>query len=257
MFGIVEEPGVVPLLDRGDLRDVRPDGLEVCFDPGPHVVQLADTDRRDHLGPTGAAGGAVETPILRRERLEGQRLDVDRGIGVGDEEVAVDEHRVAPLVGEMERELGELHRLDHVHRRQHDVAVVAVPATTRRLEVVALTTRHVEDHHGQVRERSLGERLLHQRESLARGSGGRARAGGQRSPAHPHGLELALGVHAHAADLGQAFREVLEQLRERCHRVAGEEAAAGGDRRLGHRLRTLHEPATRCGGHCSSSIGSS
>ena len=85
-----------------------------------------------------------------------------------------------------------------------------------------------------------------------------ARAPVVSAPQHmPYGFELALGVHAHAADLGKAFREVLEQLGERCHGVPGEEAATGDDRGLGHRLRALHEPATGDRGHCSSSIGSS
>src|SRR6266542_3327058 len=67
------------------------------------------------------------------------------------------------------------------------------------------------------------------------------------------GLALALGVHAHAADLRQAPGHVLEHLGEGSHRVAGEEAAPGGDHRLGDRFGTLQEP----GAHRSCSTGSS
>ena len=254
------------LLGGGHRLDVRRHRLEVGLDPGADVVQLPDAERRDHLRPAGAAGGAVEAPLLRRERLERHRLDVDRGVRVRDQEVAVDEHRVAPLVGKMERELGVLDGLDDVHGRQHDVAVVAVTAAPGGLEVVALATRHVEDHHRQPCERGLGERLLHEREPLPDGAGRGARAGAQRAPAHPDRLELALGVDAHPAHFGKALGEGLEQLGERRHRIPGEEPAARGDRGLGHRLRPFHQTATahavrsRFRSRCivsSSSIGSS
>ena len=80
------------------------------------------------------------------------RRDVDGLLHVGEEVVAVDEHRGAPLVGQVERQLGELDGLADVHRGEHDVAVVAVTAAAGRLEVVLLAACHVEDH-----ERQLGE----------------------------------------------------------------------------------------------------
>ena len=73
-------------------------------------------------------------------------------------------------------------------------------AATRGLPVVALGAGHVEHDERDARERDLGERLLHQREPLTGGAGGARRAGGGRAPRHAHRLELALGVHAHAAD---------------------------------------------------------
>ena len=162
-------------------------------------------------------------------------------MGVGEQVVAVDEHGVAPLVGEMERELREFDGFGDVERREHDVAVVAVAAAAGRLEVVLLAARHVEDDERQLGERDLAERLLHEREALAGRAGGGAGAGRERTPRHADGLELALGVDAHAAHLGQLLGEVLEELGERRHRVAGEEAAAGRDRGFRHRLGALHE----------------
>ena len=128
------------------------------------------------------------------------------------------------------------------------MAVVAVAAAAGRLEVVLLAARHVEDDEWQLRQRDLAERLLHEREPLARRAGGGAGTGRERSPRHADGLELALGVDAHATHLGQLLRQVLEQLGERRHRVAGEEAAAGRDRRFRDRLGALHETPVG-GGH--------
>ena len=62
----------------------------------------------------------------------------------------------------MERELHELDRLGDVHRRENEVAVVAVTAATGGLEVVALRAGHVQDDERDAREGDLGERLLHQ-----------------------------------------------------------------------------------------------
>ena len=169
------------------------------------------------------------------------RRDVDRLGGVHEQEVAVDLHRVAPAVGEVERELRQLDGLAHVDRREHDVAVVAVAAAARRLVVVELTARHVEQHERQLGARDLGERLLHQRDPLAGRAGGRAFAGGERAPRHSDRLELALRVDAYAAALGQERREVLEQLGERRHRIAGEEAAARGERGARDRLGALEQ----------------
>ena len=169
-------------------------------------------------------------------------------MGVCEQVVAVDEHGVAPLVGEVERELRELDGFGDVEGREHEVAVVAVAAAAGRLEVVLLAARHVEDDEWQLRQRDLAERLLHEREPLARRAGGGAGTGRERSPRHADGLELALGVDADAANLGQLLGQVLEQLSERRHRVAGEEAAAGCDHGFRHRLRALHE-APIGGGH--------
>ena len=80
------------------------------------------------------------------------RGDRDRLLDVRGEVVAEDEDRVAPLVGEVERELGQLDRLGDVDRGEHDVPVVAVAAAAGGLEVVALPAGHVEDD-----ERQLGE----------------------------------------------------------------------------------------------------
>ena len=163
----------------------------------------------------------------KRVELDGR--DVDGFLDVREQVVAVDEDGVAPLVGEVERELGELDRLADVHRREDDVAVVAVAAAPGRLVVVLLAAGHVEDHERQLGERDLRERLLHEREALAGRAGRRPGAGRQRTPGHPDGFELALGVDADAALFGQALGEVLEQLGERRHGVAGEELAARGN----------------------------
>jgi len=76
-----------------------------------------------------------------------------------------------------------------------------------------LTAGHVEDHDGNLGARDLGHRLLHEGEAwpvepVARGSRRRG------APGLADRLELALGVDAVAADLGQAAREVLEDLGE-------------------------------------------
>ena len=83
----------------------------------------------------------------------GERLGVDRQrfLRVREQVVAVDEHRVAPLVGEVERELHVLDAFAHVLGREHDVAVVAVTAAARRLVVVLLAARHVEDRRAAAR----------------------------------------------------------------------------------------------------------
>ena len=73
--------------------------------------------------------------------------------------------------------------------------------------------------------------------------------------AAPHAMPTAsssLSAFMHTPPTaGQLGGHVLEHLGERRHRVAGEEAAAGGDHRVGDRLRALQEQAGRgCGlGH--------
>ena len=94
---------------------------------------------------------AVDRPVLLGQLGERDRLDRDRLLRVREEVVAVDEHGIAPLVGEMERELHVLDALAHVLRREHDVAVVAVTAAARRLEVVLLAAGHVEDDEREAR----------------------------------------------------------------------------------------------------------
>src|SRR3546814_5709881 len=51
------------------------------------------------------------------------------------QEVAMDQHRVPPVIGQIESELGQLHRFRNVDRRQHDVPVIAMPAAAGRLEI--------------------------------------------------------------------------------------------------------------------------
>ena len=162
--------------------------------------------------------------------------------------VAHDQHGIAPPLGEVEGEDDQLDRLGRIGRGQHDVAVVAVAAAAGGLEVVPLRPGHVEDDQRQPGEGDLGEGLLHEGEALAGGSRRRRHAGRRRPPRHADGLELALGVHAHPADLRQPGGHVLEHLGERGHRVPGEEPAAGGDHGLGDGLAPLEQAASWCGG---------
>src|SRR5207249_6543562 len=74
-----------------------------------------------------------------------------------------------------------------------------------------------------------------------RDHGAYAAAGG--APHHVDRLDLALGVHAHAAHLRLAVRHVLEDLGRRRDRVAGVEAATGLERRLGDGVAAFHEDA--------------
>jgi len=55
----------------------------------------------------------------------------------------------------MERQLRELDGFGHVHRRQHEMAVVAMPAAARRLVIVALRASHVQHDQRQVRQCDL------------------------------------------------------------------------------------------------------
>ncbi len=162
--------------------------------------------------------------------------------------VAHHENRVAPPLGEVEGEQDQLDRLGRVGRGEHDVPVVPVTAPSGCLEVVPLRSGHVEDDQGKAGEGDLGQRLLHEGKALAGRSRRRGHAGGRRPPRHPDGLELALRVHAHSADLGEPGGHLLEHLGERGHRVPGEEAAPGGDHRLGDGLAPLEQAALRCGG---------
>src|SRR4029078_2537236 len=107
------------------------------------LAVLRDTERGDISRIPGSAGAAVDGPVLWRQHRIGDPLDRNRFLRVREEIVAVDEHRIAPLVGEMEGELHELDTLADVVGREHDVPVVAVPTTARRLVVVLLTARHV------------------------------------------------------------------------------------------------------------------
>ena len=206
------------------------------------VVALLDVaERRHQPGAAAAARGAVEGPVVLRQRAEVDGLDVDRLVGVGEVVVAVEHHRVAPAVGQVERQLGQLDGLGDVHRGEHDAALVAVAAAAGGLPVVALRAGHVHDHHREPGQRQLADRLLHERQALTGRAGGAAGAGGGRAPRHAHRLELALGVHAHPTDGRELLGHVLEHLGERRHRVAGEEPAAGGDHRLGDGLGALHQ----------------
>ena len=241
-----DELGVVAVARLAALLLAR-DRVVLVREPLPELLgldalhALAHADRVQVARAAAAAERPVHRPVLRGQRAEVERGDVDRLGRVREQEVAVDLHRVAPAIGEVERELGELDRLAHVDRREHDVAVVAVAAAARGLVVVELSARHVEQHERQLGARDLGQRLLHQRDPLAGRPGGRARAGGERAPRHADRLELALGVDAHAAALGQERREVLEQLGERRHRIAGEEAAARGERGARDRLGAFEQ----------------
>ena len=134
-----------------------------------------------------------------------------------------------------------LHRLGHVPGRQRDGAVVAPAAAPRGLEVVLLTTGHVEDHRRELVESQLGDALLHEGEALPARAGGRSGAGRRRPDGHVHRLYLAGGVHADPARTGELAAHVLEQLGERRHRIAAEEPATGGQGRLGDRFAALHE----------------
>ena len=77
--------------------------------PERGLADLADAERRDAAARAAARQRAVDGPVLRRAaRGTTMRLDRDRLLGVREEVVAVDEHGIAPLVGEVERELHEL-----------------------------------------------------------------------------------------------------------------------------------------------------
>jgi hypothetical protein len=162
---------------------------------------------------------------------------------------------VAPSERQVERKTNHLDGLGDVGGRKHDVPVITVPSAARRLEVVALRARHVQDHERQARQRYLGERLLHQRQALPGRAGRRRGSRRRRAPRHPDRFELALGIHARASDVGQQARHVLEHFRERRHRVTGEEPTAGGDHRLGDRFRSFEQP--RAHSLTTSSMGSS
>ena len=97
-----------------------------------------------------------------RPRAELEWRNVDRPGRVGQVVVAQDDDGVAPGGGEIEGALHERDRLGHVHRRQHEVAVVAVAAAPGRLPVVALRPRHVQDDQGKAGQGHLGQRLLHE-----------------------------------------------------------------------------------------------
>src|ERR1039457_1332620 len=76
-------------------------------------------------------------------------------------------------------------------------------------------------------------------------------------PRSPRRLRARLGVDAGPADLREVAGEMLEHLRERGHRVAGEEAAPRGDRRQRDRLAALHEatfPEVEGDGHDPTSV---
>ena len=176
--------------------------------PSAALAELADAERGD-------APAAYRCPTSSRRRPSPSRAArgtsmgsiVERFLRMCEQVVAVDQRGVAPLVGEVERELHELDAFGDVLRCEHDVAVVAVTAAARRLVVVLLAARHVEHDERQLGERDLRERLLHEREALAGRAGRGARAGGQRAPRHADGFELRLGVDAHAADRrGAAWR---------------------------------------------------
>ena len=105
------------------------------------VVPSGDTSRAWPV----PLGGPVERPVVGRRRGRSRRgADRDRLRRVREVVVAEQQHRVAPPLREVERELGELDRLGHVHRREHGHARVAVAGPARRLPVVALGPRHVE-----------------------------------------------------------------------------------------------------------------
>ena len=90
---------------------------------------------------------AVERPGLLGRRLRrARRIVLDGHLREADHVVAVDDDRREPLVGELEREPGELVGLDHARRRQRDRAVVAPAAAASALEVVLLAAAHGEDH---------------------------------------------------------------------------------------------------------------
>src|SRR5262245_37385130 len=122
-------------LEQGHLRR---DVLRLALLPEVALPELAEPERGDGAAPSRTGPRPVDGPLLRRQRWEVERLDRDGLLRVREQVVAVHEDGVAPLVGEVERELDELDALAHVLRCEHEVAVVAVPTSTSGLEVVAL-----------------------------------------------------------------------------------------------------------------------
>ena len=166
---------------------------------------------------------------------------------VGDHLIGQDRHRRPEPLRQVERVDRQPEGLLHRRRRQHDRLEVAAVARVARDVELALAGRagdaadrphaHRVDHH----QRNLvGDRppvgVVHQRIARPRRRCHRLQAAQAGAGAGVHAGQLVLALHVIAADLGQALGHVLGDVGGRRDRVAGEDAAAGGDRPLGQRV---------------------
>jgi hypothetical protein len=148
-------------------------------------------------------GGAPDCPIGRRgqkcARGEFHRLHHLPDVAVGQHR-----HGVAVLVGQIERQGGQVGHFLHGGGRQHQHAVIAVAAAFDHLVVVALlgrdvaqpgaAARDVGHHAGQFRPGQVAEAFLHEADARSAGGGHGAHAHRRGAVDHVHGRHFTLGL---------------------------------------------------------------
>ena len=159
--------------------------------------------------------------------------------------VSQDHRRIAVFVREIECQHGEIGHLLHRRRRQHDVAVVAMPAALDHGEIVALfrrdvtqsrpTAHYIHNHARQFRAGQIGHAFLHQAEAGAGGSTQDAHPSRRCSIHHVDGSDFALRLQKSSANLGEVERGILGDFAGWSDRIAVVGAASGEDRALHHR----------------------
>ena len=248
------------------LRPLRLHVLDVVALFGVRVGRDAHAGAvTDHVG-RHVEVGAVERVERHHEVVLARDHEVERVVvgrdeqvlpHVGDDLVGEDGHRRAEPLGQVEGVDREPERLLHRAGREHDgLEVAAVRAVARDVELPlprragdAADRPHAHGVHDDERD-LVGERpavgVVHQRVAGPRGRRHRLEPTEARARAGVHAGQLVLALHVVAADLRQALGHVLGDVGGRRDRVAGEDAAAGGDGALGERVGAgLEQAAAR------------
>ena len=162
---------------------------------------------------------------------------------LADHTVSQHHHWIAVAVGQVKCLLCQIHSLLDVTGSQNDGAVVAIPAATGGLVVVALAgldgaqaraaAHAVDDDAGQLGARHVADALLLQADAGRGGRGHGPHAGAGGAVHHVDGRNLRLRLQEHAARLGQMGGHILRDLALRRDGIAEEAVAAGADGGLG------------------------
>ena len=157
--------------------------------------------------------------LVRHDAVEIDRLDGLRRSRLGHD------HDRAITFRHIKRQADKLCQLLHRRRRQHRHAKSAVAERFCQHIVIALRRldaglrrafpRHIHDHHGKLAVCCCGKRLIHQRQSCARGNRKRSRARDGSANDHVDRAKLAVCLKKGAAALRHFPRQIVQNLRLR------------------------------------------
>ena len=246
--GDEDDLGVVAQVEVGALLDLHRRVLLVQVDVPCLEVGLGQVDRRNEISAVVAI--APDAP-LRDARFQHRLRKVDLARHLAEVAVGGDDHRVAVLEGQVERQHRQVEHLLRRRRRQDDgVRVAVAEAAAGQLDVrlfggdVAKARPAAHDVHDDgrnLRADHVGDPLEHQRK--ARG-GGKRQAAHARSAAavhHVHGGDLGDGLQEHAVEVREELGHQLGAFRRRGDRIAEEVPAAGQESADGGRVVPLQD----------------